>query len=156
MFAQRGVAGGTRSWVPMHNMLYPRSWISGQLLQSCLLWEVGWGFLFFKLKYKWLTVVLVSSVVQSGSVTRIVHVCYVVSDSLWPLDCRPLGFSVHGIPQAILEWVDISFSRGSPWPRDRSHVDCVSCMADGFFPAEPSGKPIDIYSISDSFPCSLL
>ena len=92
MFAQRGVAGGTRSWVPMHNMLYPQSWIFGQLLQSCLLWEAGWGFLFFKLRYKLLTVVLVSSVAQSGSVTHIMHVCYVVSDSLWPLDCRPLRF----------------------------------------------------------------
>ena len=31
-----------------------------------------------------------------------------------PLDCSPPGFSVHGISQArILEWVAISFSRGS-------------------------------------------
>ena len=31
-----------------------------------------------------------------------------------PVDCSPPGFSVRGILQArILEWVDISFSRGS-------------------------------------------
>ena len=31
-----------------------------------------------------------------------------------PLDCSPPGSSVHGILQArILEWVAISFSRGS-------------------------------------------
>ena len=31
-----------------------------------------------------------------------------------PMDCNPPGFSVHGILQArILEWVAISFSRGS-------------------------------------------
>ena len=31
-----------------------------------------------------------------------------------PRDCSPLGSSVHGILQArILEWVAISFSRGS-------------------------------------------
>ena len=31
-----------------------------------------------------------------------------------PLDCSPPGSSVHGISQArVLEWVDISFSRGS-------------------------------------------
>ena len=31
-----------------------------------------------------------------------------------PPDCGPLGSSVHGILQArILEWADISFSRGS-------------------------------------------
>ena len=35
---------------------------------------------------------------------------------------------VHGIFQArILKWVAISFSRGSSWPRDRTHVSCVSC-----------------------------
>ena len=41
------------------------------------------------------------------------------------------GSSVHGIPQAtILEWVAISFSRVSSWPRDRI---LVSYTADGFF-----------------------
>ena len=34
-----------------------------------------------------------------------------------PMDCSPLGFSVHGILQArILEWVAISFSRDLPDP----------------------------------------
>ena len=34
-----------------------------------------------------------------------------------PMDCSPQGSSVHGISQArILEWVAISFSRGSSWP----------------------------------------
>ena len=38
----------------------------------------------------------------------------VVSNSLQPLDCSPPGSSVHGIsPARILEWVAISFSRGS-------------------------------------------
>ena len=32
----------------------------------------------------------------------------------WTVDCSPPGSSVHGISQArILEWVAISFSRGS-------------------------------------------
>ena len=40
-----------------------------------------------------------------------------------PLDCSPPDSSVHGISQArILEWVAISFSRGSSWPRDWTHV----------------------------------
>ena len=39
-----------------------------------------------------------------------------------PMDCSPPGSSVHGILQArILEWVDISFSRGSSQLRDRMH-----------------------------------
>ena len=37
------------------------------------------------------------------------------------MDCSPPGFSIHGISQArILEWVAISFSRGSSQPRDRT------------------------------------
>ena len=36
-----------------------------------------------------------------------------------PMDCSLLCFSIHEIFQAkILEWVAISFSRGSSWPRD--------------------------------------
>ena len=36
-----------------------------------------------------------------------------------PMDCRLSGFSIHGIFQPrILEWVAMSFSRGSSWPRD--------------------------------------
>ena len=41
------------------------------------------------------------------------------------MNCIPPGSSVHGISQArISEWVAISFSRGSSWPRDRT---CISC-----------------------------
>ena len=37
-----------------------------------------------------------------------------------PMNCSSLGSSVHGILQArVLEWVAISFSRGSSQPRDR-------------------------------------
>ena len=40
-----------------------------------------------------------------------------------PMDCSPQGSSVHGILQArILEWVAISFARGSSHPRDRTWV----------------------------------
>ena len=43
-----------------------------------------------------------------------------------PMDGSPPGSSVHGIPQArILEWVAISFSRGSSWPRDRTWVSHI-------------------------------
>ena len=44
-----------------------------------------------------------------------------------PMDCSPLGSSVHGILQArILEWVAISFSRGSSRPRDQTQVSCIA------------------------------
>ena len=43
-----------------------------------------------------------------------------------PVDCSLPGFSIHGILQArILEWVTISFSRGSSRPRDRTQVSCT-------------------------------
>ena len=48
-----------------------------------------------------------------------------------PVDGDPPGSSVHGILQArMLEWVAISFSRGSSQPRDRTQV---SRIAGGFF-----------------------
>ena len=48
-----------------------------------------------------------------------------------PTDCSPPGSSVHGILRArILEWVAISFSRGSSQPRNQTQV---SCMAGRFF-----------------------
>ena len=43
-----------------------------------------------------------------------------------PADCSPQGSSLHGILQAwILEWVAISFSRGSSWLRDRTQVSYI-------------------------------
>ena len=42
------------------------------------------------------------------------------------MDCSLPGFSVHGIFQArVLEWVAISFSRGSSWLRDRTQVSRI-------------------------------
>ena len=42
-------------------------------------------------------------------------------------DCNPPVFSVHGFLQArILEWVAISYSRGSSWPRDQTQVSCIA------------------------------
>ena len=55
-----------------------------------------------------------------------------------PMDCSPLVFSVHGILQArILEWVTISFSRASSWPRSPTlQMDSL--------PTELLGKPFTV------------
>ena len=54
-----------------------------------------------------------------------------------PMNCSPSDPSVHGILQArILEWVAISFSRGSSQPRDRARVSYS-------LPTELRGKPIN-------------
>ena len=51
-----------------------------------------------------------------------------------PMDCSLPGSSVHGIFQAIvLEWIVISFSRGSSHPRDWTCISYFSCIASGFF-----------------------
>ena len=44
-----------------------------------------------------------------------------------PMDCSPPGSSVHGTFQArILEWIAISFSRGSSQPKDWTPVSCIA------------------------------
>jgi len=61
-----------------------------------------------------------------------VHMCSVAH--LWLIlcdcmDCSLPGSSVYELFQArILEWVAISSSRGSSWPRDRTSSSCVSCI----------------------------
>ena len=53
--------------------------------------------------------------------------CSVANLCLILPDCSPPGSSVHGISQArILEWTDISPSKGSSWPRDPTHVSCIN------------------------------
>ena len=43
-----------------------------------------------------------------------------------PMDYSLPGSSIHGIFQArVLEWVAISFSRGSSWPRDPTRVSHI-------------------------------
>ena len=52
--------------------------------------------------------------------------------------CSPPDSSVHGIFQArIPEWVAISSSRGSSWPRDGTCDSFVSCITGRFFITEP-------------------
>ena len=56
------------------------------------------------------------------------------------MDCSPPGSSVHRIFQAwILEWVAISFSRGSSQSRDQTWVSCTAGIF--FLPTELPGKP---------------
>ena len=56
------------------------------------------------------------------------------------MDCNPPGSSVHGILQAtVLEWVAISFSRGSSQPRGRTPIPCI---ADRFFTIWATGEAL--------------
>ena len=62
-----------------------------------------------------------------------------------PIDCSLPGSSIHGLFQAIvLEWIAISFSRGSSQPRARTRVSCIvdrlfTIWATGEVPGERFG-----------------
>ena len=67
------------------------------------------------------------------------HPLLLLSTSYDPMDCSLPGSLVYGISQArILEWVAISFSRGSSQPRNQTRV---SCLAGRVFTTEPPRKP---------------
>ena len=64
------------------------------------------------------------------------YLCTCMLNFVWFLvtPCSLPGSSVYGILQArILEWVVISFSRGSSQPRDEAQVSCISSLAVRFF-----------------------
>ena len=60
---------------------------------------------------------------SSQSESEVTQSCPTLCD---PMDCSLPGSSVHGIFQVIvLEWIAISFSRGSSWPRNQSQVSRI-------------------------------
>ena len=65
-----------------------------------------------------------------------------ISDSLWPQRLPLPGPSVHGIVQAsILEWVAISYSRRSSWPRVGIHISPISSIGRWVFLFYHLGSP---------------
>ena len=72
------------------------------------------------------------------------------------MDCSPQGSSLHGTSQArILEWVAISFSRGSSWPRDQTHICCVSYIGrQTFLPLSYQGSPKIYWKTKYKLTCS--
>ena len=65
-----------------------------------------------------------------------------------PMDCRLPDSSLHGILQArILEWVAISFSRGSFRPRDQTCVSYISCI----YHQRHLGSPLTFSVALDTF-----
>ena len=53
--------------------------------------------------------------------------CAQLCPALWDhMNCSLPGSSVHGVSQArTLEWVALSYSRRSSWPRDWNHITCI-------------------------------
>ena len=70
---------------------------------------------------------------------KLLQLCPTLCD---PKDCSPPGSSVHGILQArILQWVAISFSRGSFLPRDQTHEPLLLQWQVDFLPLNHQGRP---------------
>jgi len=70
--------------------------------------------------------------------------------------CNPMDYTVHGILQArILEWVAITFSRGSSQPKDWTQDSCIpggffTCWATReakeYWSGKPTTSPVDFPS----------
>ena len=72
-----------------------------------------------------------------------------------PKDCWSPGSNVHGIFWArILEWVAISFSRGSFQPRDWTQVSCIAGRR--FYLLSHQRKPLVYPQIIKTFSCFFL
>ena len=68
---------------------------------------------------------------MTNLVTLVTQACLTLWD---PMDCSPLGSSVHGLLQArIMEWIALSSSRGSSPPRGQTYISCVSCIGRWIF-----------------------
>ena len=93
------------------------------------LWKTVWRFI-KKLGIKLLCVCICAKSLQS---------CLTLYD---PMDCSLPGSSAHEILWArILEWVAMSYSRGSSRSNAQACSSCGSCIAGGFFTAEVLQKP---------------
>ena len=116
---------------------------SCELTSSSEKWEWGWRQQSFHIcrkkkrrrrnellhmKKKWAQI---WKLLSKGTVTEQGNSCCCLATKLCPTLCNPMncslpGSSVHWISQArILEWVAISFSRGSSWPREWTHISCI-------------------------------
>ena len=74
----------------------------------------------------------------------VTQLCPTLSD---PMDCSPPGSSVCAISQSrMLEWVAISYSRGSSWRRDRTSISGVSCIGRWILYHWAIGKPAGRHS----------
>ena len=72
-----------------------------------------------------------------------------------PMDCNPLGSSVHAIFQSrILEWVAISFCRGSSRPRHPTHISCNGRWI--LYHLSHLGSPLSLSAKTKGFPSSFL
>ena len=81
-----------------------------------------------------------ANMISLHSESEVTQLCPTLCD---PMDCSLPSSSIHGILQArILEWIAISFSRGSSRPRDRTQVSHIGGRC---FNLWATRKPISLY-----------
>jgi len=109
-------------WVWLLNLRLQRFAVDG------FLWSIG-GDIVYKLNSFWnaysllfrgincnCKLTLHQTSTAAAAAAKLLHSCLTLCDLM---DCSLPGSSIHEILQArILEWVAISFSKGSSWPRD--------------------------------------
>ena len=94
----------------------------------------------------WLSCVAIVDMANLNQWDGGVCVCVLNPSTLCSLmECSTPCSSVHGIFLAkMLEWGAISYSRGSSWPRNQTHVSGISCIGRQIFlQLAPPGKPSD-------------
>ena len=85
--------------------------------------------------------ILLFILVHASVRARSLQLCLTLCD---PMDCSPLGFSVHEILQArVLEWVAMPSSKGfSPTKGSNMYLLCLLHWQAGSLPLAPPGKPL--------------
>ena len=73
-----------------------------------------------------------------GQILSDFKICCAVLSRVWLLTilwnvAHQAPLSMGFFQERIQEWVAISSSKGSSWPRDWTHISCVSCIAGRFF-----------------------
>ena len=88
---------------------------------------------------KWISYIYIHEHVHA----KLLQLCPILCK---PINCSSPGSAVHWILQAaILEWVAISFSRGSFRPRDQTCPLRLLHWQAGSLPLAPPGKPIRVH-----------
>ena len=100
---------GRETWcAPIHGVTDSQTWPSDGT-------ELNWRIINFSMNWTLLYNFCCCCLVTKS--------CLTLCDTM---DYSPTGSSAHGISQTrILEWVAISFSRGSSKPRNQTHVSCI-------------------------------
>ena len=105
----KSLSFNTGSWSPCGKAVLKASWLCW--IASCPYYTT-WSWESVSHLLQW-----TCKLTMLGRLVAVVWLLRCVWLFCGPMDCSPPGSSVHGVSQVILEWVAISFSRGSSQTR---------------------------------------